>query len=114
MKTKLCKATGRRFHYADNEQLICYSKESEDRSNLIFIVINLDPHHTQSGFVTVPLEELQIPGERAYEAEDLINGERYLWHGPRNYVELNPRTQPGHILKIHRRLKVETDFEYFL
>jgi starch synthase (maltosyl-transferring) len=103
-----------RFHYADNEQLICYSKESDDRSNLILVVINLDPHHTQSGFVTLPLDELQIPGDRAYEAEDLLNGERYLWHGPRNYVELSPTTLVGHILKIHRRLKVETDFEYFL
>ena len=50
----------------------------------------------------------------AYEAEDLLSGERYLWHGPRNYVELNPTALSGHILKIHRHLKVETDFEYFL
>jgi len=103
-----------RFHATDNDQLICYSKESGDRSNLLVMVINLDPHHMQSGFVTLPLEELELPHERAYEAEDLLNGERYLWHGPRNYVELNPARASGHILKIHRRLKVETDFEYFL
>jgi starch synthase (maltosyl-transferring) len=103
-----------KFHLADNDQLICYSKESDDRSNLILVIINLDPHHTQSGHVTLPLDELQIPHGRAYEAEDLLTGERYLWHGPRNYVELSPTPLPGHILKIHRRLKVETDFEYFL
>jgi starch synthase (maltosyl-transferring) len=103
-----------RFHPADNDQLICYSKESEDRSNLLVTVVNLDPHHVQTGFVTLPLEELQIPTDRAYEAEDLLTGERYLWHGPRNYVELNPSRLSGHILKIHRRMKVETDFEYFL
>ena len=103
-----------KFHYADNDQLICYSKESDDRANLILVVVNLDPHHTQAGFVTLPLDELEIPPDRAYEAEDLLTGERYLWHGPRNYVELNPTTRSGHILKIHRRLKVETDFEYFL
>jgi starch synthase (maltosyl-transferring) len=103
-----------RFHYADNEQLICYSKESDDRSNLILVVVNLDPHHIQSGYVTLPLDELQIPLDRTYEAEDLLTGERYLWHGPRNFVELSPNPLPGHILKIHRRLKIETDFEYFL
>ena len=103
-----------KFHYADNDQLICYSKESDDRSNLILVVVNLDPHHTQAGFVTLPLDQLEIPQDRGYEAEDLLTGERYLWHGPRNYVELNPATRSGHILKIHRRLKVETDFEYFL
>ncbi len=103
-----------RFYSTENDQIIAYSKESEDRSNLLLTVVNVDPHHTQSGFVTLPLDELEIPQDRAYEAEDLLTGERYLWRGPRNYVELNPSRASGHILKIHRRLKVETDFEYFL
>ncbi len=103
-----------KFHATDNDQIICHSKESENRGNLLVTVVNLDPHHTQAGFVTLPLDELEIPLDRAYEAEDLLSGERYLWHGPRNYVELNPARQSGHILKIHRRMKVETDFEYFL
>ncbi len=79
-----------KFHFADNDQLLCYSKESDDRANLLLMVVNLDPHHTQSGFVTLPLTSLEIPQDRGYEAEDLLSGERYLWHGPRNYVELNP------------------------
>jgi starch synthase (maltosyl-transferring) len=37
-----------------------------------------------------------------------------MWNGPRNYVELNPARLSGHILKIQRRLKIETDFDYFL
>ena len=103
-----------KFHQTDNDQLICYSKESDDRSNLLITVVNLDPHHTQSGFVTLPLDELEIPQDRSFEAEDLLSGERYLWQGQRNYVELNPAKVSGHILKIHRRMRVETDFEYFL
>ena len=103
-----------RFHFSENDQLLCYTKESDDRSNLILTVVNLDPYHTQTGFVTLPLYELEIPEDRAYEAEDLLSGERYMWRGPRNYIELNPDRRSGHILKIHRRLKVETDFEYFL
>ncbi len=102
------------FHFCENDQLICYTKESDDRSNLLLTIVNLDPHHTQSGFVTLPLKELEIPEDRSFEAEDLLSGERYLWQGPRNYVELNPAQRSGHILKLHRRLKVETDFEYFL
>jgi starch synthase (maltosyl-transferring) len=103
-----------RFHSTDNDQLIAYTKEAEDRTNLILTVVNLDPHYRQAGFVTLPLDELEIPADRSYEAEDLLSGARYLWHGPRNYVELNPADASGHILKIHRHLKVETDFEYFL
>jgi len=102
------------FHPTDNEQIICYSKESEDRANLILVVVNLDPHHTQAGFVSLPLDQLAIPQDRAFEAEDLLTGARYLWYGSRNYVELNHERSSGHILKIHRQLKVESDFEYFL
>jgi starch synthase (maltosyl-transferring) len=102
------------FHSTENEQLIAYSKESDDRSNLILVVVNLDPHYTQSGVVTLPLAELEIPVDRGYEAEDLLTGARYLWNGPRNYVELNPAKLPGHILRIHRRLKIETGLDYFV
>jgi starch synthase (maltosyl-transferring) len=103
-----------KFHFTDNDQLLCYTKESEDRSNLILTVVNLDPRYTQSGFVTLPLDELEIPFDRAFEAEDLLTGERYLWRGPRNYVELNPSHFSGHLLMLHRKMKVEADFEYFL
>jgi starch synthase (maltosyl-transferring) len=103
-----------RFHSTENEQLISYTKESADRSNLILVVVNLDPHYTQAGFVTLPLQELEIPLDRGYEAEDLLTGARYLWNGSRNYVELNPSRLPGHILRIQRRLKIESDFDYFL
>ncbi|MBV9341807.1 MAG: alpha-1,4-glucan--maltose-1-phosphate maltosyltransferase [Acidobacteria bacterium] len=103
-----------KFHLVDNDQIIGYSKESDDHSNLMVMVVNLDPHHTQSGYLTLPLDILEIPPDRAYEAEDLLTGARYLWHGSRNYVELNPTALSGHILKIHRRMKVESDFEYFL
>lgn len=102
------------FHPVDNDQLICYSKRSSDESNLIVVVVNLDPYHTQSGFVDLPLERLQIETDRPYQAHDLLTGARYVWAGHRNYVELNPASVPGHILRIRRRLRVETDFEYFL
>jgi hypothetical protein len=29
----------------DNEELLCYSKHSDDRSDVIVTVVNLDPHH---------------------------------------------------------------------
>jgi starch synthase (maltosyl-transferring) len=84
-----------KFHSCENDQLICYTKESPDGSNLILTIVNLDPYYTQSGFVTLPLDELKIPLDRGYEAEDLLTGARYLWNGPRNYVELNPAKMPG-------------------
>ena len=53
-----------RFHPVDNESLLCYSKTSPDGTNMVFIVVNLDPHHTQSGWVELPLEELGLDATR--------------------------------------------------
>jgi starch synthase (maltosyl-transferring) len=102
------------FHAVDNEQIICYTKQSEGLGNIIAVVANLDPHHVQSGWVTIPIETLQLDPGESYQAHDLLTGARYLWHGARNYVELNPATAPAHILRIRRRLRSEQDFDYFM
>jgi starch synthase (maltosyl-transferring) len=102
------------FHSVNNDQLICFSKRSPDGSNLIVVVINLDPNYRQSGFVDLSLDQLGIEEDRPYQAHDLLTGARYPWTGRRNYVELDPGSVPAHIFRIRRRLRVESDFEYFL
>jgi starch synthase (maltosyl-transferring) len=103
-----------RFHEVDNEQIIAYSKSSVDRSNQVLVVVNLDPHYKQSGFILLPLEELGIDPRQPYQAHDLLTDARYLWHGTRNYVELNPQTVPAHIFVIRRKVRTEHDFDYYL
>ncbi|MGH7854055.1 MAG: alpha-1,4-glucan--maltose-1-phosphate maltosyltransferase [Candidatus Binatia bacterium] len=103
-----------RFHEVDNEQIICYTKQSEDLGNVIAVVVNLDPHHAQTGWVKIPIETLQLDRDESYQAHDLLTGARFLWHGERNYVELNPQTAPAHILRIRRRIRREQDFDYFM
>jgi len=103
-----------RFHEVDNEQIIAYSKSSVDRSSQVLVVVNLDPHYKQSGFITLPLEELGIDPSQPYQAHDLLTDARYLWHGTRNYVELNPQTVPAHIFVIRRKVRTEHDFDYYL
>ena len=102
------------FHDVDNEQILCYTKQSDDLSNVIVVVVNLDPHHVQSGRVKMPVETLQLDPAESYQAHDLLTGARFLWHGERNYVELDPQTAPAHILRIRRRIRRESDFDYFM
>jgi len=103
-----------RFHPVDNEQLICYSKHSEDLSNLIVVVVNLDPHHTHGGWIELPLSYMGLDPNRPYQVHDLLSDARYLWQGPRNYVELNPHIIPAHIFQVRRRVRTERDFDYYL
>jgi starch synthase (maltosyl-transferring) len=103
-----------RFHDVDNEQIIAYSKSSPDGTNQVLVVVNLDSHYKQSGFITLPLEEMGIDLRQPYQAHDLLTDARYLWHGTRNYVELNPLTIPAHIFVIRRKIRTEHDFDYYL
>jgi len=89
-----------RFHPVDNDQLIAYSKTSEDSSNIILAVVNLDPRSTQSGWIRVPLEDFGIGPQQPFEVHDLLADTRYTWQGSRNYIELNPAKIPAHIFKV--------------
>ena len=102
------------FHEIDNEQMVCYTKRTEDLGNIILVVVNLDPHHVQSGWVRIPLEPLQLAATDSYQAHDLLTGARFLWHGARNYVQLDPKNGPAHILRLRRRIPREQDFDYFM
>ena len=105
---------GLRFHATENEQLLAYTKSTPDNANVVLTVVNVDPHHVQRGMVTLPLDELGIERDRPYQAHELITGARYLWNGPRNFVELNPLSLPGQIFRFRRRVRSEHDFEYYL
>ncbi|MDH5695217.1 MAG: alpha-1,4-glucan--maltose-1-phosphate maltosyltransferase [Dehalococcoidia bacterium] len=102
------------FHAVDNEQLICYSKHTEDFSNIIVVVVNLDPRHVQSGWVELPIEQFGLDPDQPYQVHDLLSDGRYLWQGQHNYVELNPHIVPAHIFSIRRRIHTERDFEYYI
>jgi starch synthase (maltosyl-transferring) len=105
---------GLRFHPTENDQLVAYTKSTPDLADVVLTVVNVDPHHTQAGMVTLPIEELGIRRDRGYQAHELLSGARYLWNGPRNYVEINPHAIPAQIFRFRRRLRSEHDFEYFL
>ncbi len=102
------------FHQVDNEQLICYSKSTEDQTNVILVVVNLNPYYTHSGWVDLNLNALGIDHARPYQVHDLLTDAHYIWHGPRNYVEINPHVVPAHIFRVRHRLRTERDFDYYM
>ncbi|MFH1379950.1 MAG: alpha-1,4-glucan--maltose-1-phosphate maltosyltransferase [bacterium] len=103
-----------RFLDVTNESLLSFAKTSEDGSNIILVVVNLDPYHTQSGWVSVPIKDFGIDPKQSYLLHDLISDDKYIWQGDRNYVELNPGIMPVHILKLLRKHCRESDFDYFM
>jgi starch synthase (maltosyl-transferring) len=92
--------SGLRFERIDNDQLIAYTKSSDDGSNIVLVVVNLDPRYTQSGWVELPLEELRLNAYSAFPVHDLLADTTYLWNGPRNYVQLDPHVVPAHVFVV--------------
>jgi starch synthase (maltosyl-transferring) len=102
------------FHKIDNEYLLAYSKHTQDFSNIILSVVNLDPHHTHSGYVQIPIKQYGIEESDTYQVMDLVSNSTFLWTGSRNYVEINPGVFPAHLFKIRRKVHTEQDFDYFM
>jgi len=101
-----------RFHQTSNDEMICYSKSAAD--NIIVVVVNVDPHNTQSAWLDLDLAGLDLDANRPFQVHELLSNARYTWHGARNYVQLNPHIVPAHIFRIRRKVRTERDFEYFL
>jgi starch synthase (maltosyl-transferring) len=102
------------FHRVENDQLLAYSKTSDDLSDAVLVVVNLDPHHVHSGWLELPLDDLGLGPREPYQVHDLLGGGRYLWQGARNFVEIDPSSSPAQIFRIRRRVRTERDFDYFL
>ena len=110
-------------HTIDNERLLCFSKSTLNSSvrpgpaetafaegeaggtredETLLIIVNLDPHHPQSGWTNLDLGRLGLDpdSEAGYELFDMLTGETYRWYGPFNFVALDPRRGPAHICTV--------------
>lgn len=102
------------FCEAENEYLLSYWKVTEDFSNIVLMVVNLDPYHIQAGWVRIPIHRLGIDKDQSYLVHDLLSDDTYIWQGEDNYIALNPAVLPAHIFRIKKKLRRETDFDYFM
>lgn len=105
--------TNLRFHLAENDQVLFYSKMTRARDNIILVVVSLDPWNTRETFIHVPLADFGWLEGDSYQVHDLLRDERYLWSGSRNFVRLTPDA-PAHIFRIRRWVGREQDFDYYM
>ncbi|WP_229759182.1 alpha-1,4-glucan--maltose-1-phosphate maltosyltransferase [Peterkaempfera bronchialis] len=100
-----------RFHHADSDALLVYSKHipgggvgpdaAADPDDAVLVVVNLDPHHPQEATVSLDLPALGLEWHDHLTVRDELTGATYRW-GQHNYVRLDPSQQPAHILTVRR------------
>ncbi|PAU46957.1 alpha-1,4-glucan--maltose-1-phosphate maltosyltransferase [Streptomyces albireticuli] len=88
-----------RFHDADNDAVIAYSKRAG--GSCVLMVVNLDPHHTQEATVSLNMPELGLDWHESVPVRDELTGETYHW-GRDNYVRLEPGRSlaPAHVFSL--------------
>jgi starch synthase (maltosyl-transferring) len=79
-----------RFHPADNDAVLWYSKATDDGANVILVAVSLDPFNAQAANLTVPLWEWSFPDDASLVVEDLADGSTATWPGTAHRVELSP------------------------
>ena len=75
---------------ANNDAIIAYAKFNPDKTNCIFVIVNLDPHNRQECAYEVPLWEWDLGDNGAIDVEDLIGGHRFKLYGKTHQIALDP------------------------
>ncbi|MDO8143002.1 alpha-1,4-glucan--maltose-1-phosphate maltosyltransferase [Isoptericola sp. 178] len=105
------------IHPTTNDQVIAYSRRvraehlpaagrpGATQDDIVLMVVNLDPHHTQESTVLLDLEALglrkpdDVEDQPFFTAHDELSETSYPW-GAHPYVRLDPQVQVGHVLKV--------------
>jgi starch synthase (maltosyl-transferring) len=87
-------------HPVDSDQLLCVSRMSEDGSDVLLVIVNLDPHNPHEATTWLDLEALGIAEDASFAAHDELTDTTYWWRGRSNYVRLDPAVQPAHVLQL--------------
>jgi starch synthase (maltosyl-transferring) len=92
-----------RIQEIKNDSMLCVSRVNQARDDVLLVVVNLDPYHSQEGTIWLDLEGLGIPADIPFEAHDELTDITYIWQGPESYVRLDPAQQSAHVLHLRRR-----------
>ena len=93
-----------RLHHVSNDALLCFSRSDDARSDVLLVVVNLDPVNVREGTTWIDLGALGVPDDRPFEAHDELTDTTYIWHGAANYVRLDPAAgQAAHVLHLRPR-----------
>ena len=89
------------FHGSDNPNVIAYSKTSDDGSDVVLVVVNLDPYTVQESTLDLAPAALGVSPDGSFVAHDELSGDSYSW-GTSPYVRLDPYRRVAHVLHVRR------------
>lgn len=102
-----------RFLPIDNDQLLAWLKASADGENVVITIVNLDPHHVQSGWLHLDPASVGVERGHRFQVHDQLSNQFFDWEGEGHFIRLDPHQVPAHVLVLKRHVRDEHDFDYF-
>jgi len=89
-----------RFIDCPDPHILAYAKATADRSNVVIVAVNLDPHAAHAADLFLPLGVLGLSAERAFSVEEAFTARIVSWHGERQHLYLDPETTPALLFRV--------------
>jgi starch synthase (maltosyl-transferring) len=89
-----------RFVESADPSILAYVKVTEDRSSLVLVTVNLDPHRAHAADVVLPLAELGLAADREHRFEEAFTGHVLSWRGDRRHIVLDPQAHPALVFRL--------------
>jgi starch synthase (maltosyl-transferring) len=81
---------GTTFYNAFNDNVIYYGRHPLGHEHRVLVLVSLDPHNSQPVSFEIPLWEWGLTDSDVVSAEDILTGERFVWHGKLQQTVLTP------------------------
>ncbi len=88
------------FCQVENPNLIAFIKATDDLSNIMLVIVNLDQNNRQWGYVQLPKDKLRLGDRVNVKLHDLMTDDHYTWAQEWNYTEIDPYKMPFHLFKL--------------
>jgi len=88
------------FIESSDDNVIGYYKTTPDLSDIVLVMVNLDPFGAHVTEIHVPLDRLGLPAHEPFRVIDLLSGETHLWTGSTQRLELDPEREPARLFQV--------------
>ena len=92
------------FYNIWDPNLLSFGRWSADRTNMLLVLVNLDPHQGHGADFEVPLWEWGLADHEAVHVDDLCEQRHFVWQGKVQHIWIDPAPLPYRIYRLTPRL----------
>jgi starch synthase (maltosyl-transferring) len=92
-----------RFLNCGDPNILGYAKITADRTNIVIVVVNLDPHNAHEDTVEMPLGDFGLGLNAAYALEEAFSRQAVACRGAYQRFHLDPETNPVLLFQLQRQ-----------